>query len=91
MATIVAQHRIHDPEKFFGLTEEVTENAPPGVRPRQLSQDRTEAVCLWEADSVDTLRRYLDSIAGTDVTENTYFVIDEQYAFGLPEPAATGA
>ena len=93
MATIVVQHRINDPEKFFGLTEEVTGNAPAGVRPRQFcpSQDRTEAVCLWEADSVDALRRYLDSIAGTDVTENSYFVINEEYAFGLPEHAATSA
>jgi hypothetical protein len=93
MATIVVQHRINDPEKFFGLTAEVTENAPAGVRPRQFcpSQDRTQAVCLWEADTVDALRGYLDSIAGADVTENSYFVINEEYAFGLPEQAATSA
>jgi hypothetical protein len=91
MATIVVQHRINDPEKFFGLTTEVTENAPAGVHPRQFcpSQDRTQAVCLWEADTVDALRGYLDSIAGADVTENSYFVINEAYAFGLPEQAAT--
>lgn len=93
MAIIVAQHRINDPEKFFGLTAEVTENSPAGVRPRQFcpSEDRTQAVCLWEAPSLDTLREYLDSIAGTDVTENSYFVINEEYAFGLPEQAATTA
>jgi hypothetical protein len=93
MATIVVQHRINDPETFFGLTAEVTENAPAGVSPRQFcpSEDRAQAVCLWEAGSVDAVREYLDSIAGTDVTENSYFVIDEEFAFGLPEHAATSA
>jgi hypothetical protein len=93
MATIVVQHRITDPEKFFGLTAEVTENTPAGVRPLQFcpSQDRTQAVCLWEAGSVDALREYLDSIAGTDVTENSYFAVDDEYAFGLPASAATSA
>jgi hypothetical protein len=91
MATIVVKHRINDPERFFGLTDEVTGNAPAAVRPRQFcpSRDKTEAVCLWEADSVEALRGYLDSIAGTDVTENSYFEIDEEHAFGLPEQAQT--
>jgi hypothetical protein len=73
MATIVVQHRINDPEKFFGLTEEVTGGAPAGVRPRQFcpSEDKTAAVCLWEADTLDGLREYLDSMAGAEVTENT--------------------
>lgn len=93
MSTIVVKHQINDPAKFFGLTEEVTGNTPAGVRPRQFcpSEDRTQAVCLWEADSVEALREYLDSIAGNEVTENSYFVVNEEYAFGLPEQAATSA
>jgi hypothetical protein len=93
MATIVVQHRINDPEKFFGLTQEVTGGAPAGVRPRQFcpSEDKTAAVCLWEADTLEGLREYLDSMAGAEVTENTYYVVDEQFAFGLPEQAAASA
>ena len=90
MATIAVQHRINNAEKFFGLTPEVVENAPAGIQPRQFcpSTDKTQAMCLWEADSVDAVRGYLDSIAGTDVTENSYFVIDEEQAFGLPQQTA---
>jgi hypothetical protein len=51
MSTIVVQHRITNPERFFGLTAEVTENAPAGIRPQQFcpSQGRTQAVCLAES------------------------------------------
>jgi hypothetical protein len=93
MASIIVQHQIKDPEKFFGLTEEVTGNVPPGVRVRQFcpSEDRTRAVCLWEAESLDALREYCDRFAGPEVVENEYYVVDEELAFGLPEQAATSA
>jgi hypothetical protein len=45
---------------------------------------------LWESDSVDSLREWLDP-ATAGVTENTYIAIDDENAIGLPEAAATGA
>ena len=90
---IVVQHRITDPEKFFSIdAEEVAGGGPPGVQGQQFfpSQDRSIAVCLWEASSTDTLRDYLDP-ATAGVSENTYFEVDEERAMGLPEAAAAGA
>jgi hypothetical protein len=90
---VAVQHRITDPEKFFSMNaEEVLGGAPPGVQGRQFypSQDRSVAACLWEADSVDTLRDYLDSVTA-GVSENTYFEVDTELAMGLPEAAAAGA
>ena len=90
---VVVQHRITDPEKFFSMdAEEVAGGGPPGVQGRQFfpSQDRSVAVCLWEADSIDTLRDYLDP-ATAGVSENTYFEVDRESAMGLPETAAAGA
>ena len=87
---IVAQHRITDPEKFFSMdAEEVAEGGPADVQGRQFfpSSDGTVAVCLWEADSIDSLRDYLDP-ATAGVAENTYFEIDTDRAMGLPEAAA---
>ena len=86
MATIVAKHRIMDPERFFAMGEEVTANAPEGVRARQFcpSEEKDEAVCLWEADSVDALSGYLDP-ASAGIAENTYYVVDQEFAFGLPQ------
>jgi hypothetical protein len=49
------------------------------------SSDRTEAVCLWEAGSVETVRDYLDSFVGA-ASENQYFQVSNEHAIGIPEP-----
>jgi hypothetical protein len=90
---IVVQHRITDPEKFFSMdAEEVGGGGPPGVQGLQFfpSKDESVAACLWEADSINTLRDYLDP-ATADVSENAYFEVDTERAVGLPEAAAAGA
>jgi hypothetical protein len=90
---VVVQHRISDPETFFSAdAQEVAENAPSGVQARQFfpSKDRTTAVCLWEGDSIDAVRDYVDSATG-DSSENTYFEVDPQVAMGLPEAASATA
>ena len=90
---VVVQHRITDPETFFSAdAEEVAENAPNGVQARQFfpSQDRSEAVCLWEGDSIDSVRAYVDEVTG-DSSQNTYFEVNTENAMGLPEPASAGA
>ena len=90
---VAVQHRIIDPEKFFAMdAAEVAGGGPPGVQGRQFfpSQDGSVAVCLWEADSIDTLRNYLDP-ATAGVSENTYFEVNEERAMGLPEAIAARA
>ena len=90
---VVVQHRITDPEKFFSMdAEEVSGGGPPGVQGRQFfpSQDGSVAVCLWEADSIDTLRGYLDP-ATAGMSENAYSEVDGERAMGLPQRAAAGA
>ena len=90
---VVIQHRIKDPERFFsGDPEEVASGGPPGVRGRQfiVSQDKSAAVCLWEADSVENLRDYMDGLTG-DSAENTYFEVDGEMSMGLPERVQASA
>jgi hypothetical protein len=90
---VVVLHRITDPEKFFSMNaEEVAGGGPPGVQGQQFfpSQDESVAVCLWSADSIDTLRDYLDP-ATDGASQNTYFEVDTERAVGLPETAAAGA
>ena len=84
---VVARHRIRDAERFFSVSSVAAENAPAGVYGRQFcpSRDRTEAVCLWEADSVEAVERYLDSLTG-DAAENTYFPVSIEHAIGIPTP-----
>ncbi|MDQ3587377.1 MAG: hypothetical protein M3350_09195 [Actinomycetota bacterium] len=90
---VVVQHRITDPESFLSHSpEDVAQNAPPGVYGRQflVSQDKTAAVCLWEAGSVDDLQTYMDGLTG-EASENTYFEVNEEYAIGLPEETGSSA
>ena len=89
---VIAKHRISDPEQFFSRTPEVAENAPSGTQLLQAlpSQDRSEAVCLWEAESVDAVREYVDGQA-EGIAENDYFEIDADQAIGLPQGAGASA
>jgi hypothetical protein len=90
---IAVQHRITDPEKFSSVdADEVIGGAPPGVHGRQFfpSRDRSVAACLWEADSIEPLRDYLDRVTA-GMSENTYFEVDRELAMGLPETAGARA
>lgn len=88
---VVAQHQVKDPEFFFADVPGIAKNAPPGVHPRMFcpSEDKTAAVCLWQADSLDPVREYLDAATG-DASDNTYFEVSKEYAIGLPEAATRG-
>ena len=87
---VVVQHRITDLEKFNTMdAEEVAGGGPDGSRLQQFlpPKDGSVATCVWQTDSIDGLRGYLDP-ATAGVTENTYIEIDEETAVGLPETAA---
>jgi hypothetical protein len=82
---VIAQHVVKDVDFFFADIPAVARNAPAGVHPQQFcpSTDQTTAVCLWEADSVDSVKAYLDRVTG-DAAENTYFQVSDEHAIGLP-------
>jgi hypothetical protein len=87
-------HQVKDAQAFLSRGERLADpsNVPPGVVPRQFcpSTDLSAATCVWEADSLDAARDYVDPTLG-DSSENTYFEINTEYALGLPEPATTQA
>jgi hypothetical protein len=89
---VVVKHRINDPERFFSLAQPAAENAPAGVYGRQFcpSRDRSEAVCLWEAASVEAVRDYVNALTG-EASENAYFEVSTEHAIGVPEPIIVGA
>lgn len=85
-------HRIKDASAAFSRGERLMEDAPAGITGREFypSKDMTTATCLWEAESLDALRDYIDSTLG-DSSENTYFEVNTENATGLPKEAATSA
>jgi hypothetical protein len=87
-------HRIKDPKTMLSRGEGLGDpsNAPRGVTPHQFcpSTDLSVATCVWEADSVDAVRDYIDGTLG-DSSENSYFEISTENAQGLPTQAAARA
>ena len=85
---VIVQHQVKDPARFFADIPSVALNAPPGVHPRMFcpSADRHRAVCLYVADSLESVREYVDAVTA-GASDNAYFVIDETVAIGLPTAA----
>jgi hypothetical protein len=85
-------HKVNDAQAMLSRGERLSDpaNAPAGVRGLEFfpATDLTAATCLWESDSVETLRDYIDGTLG-DSCENSYFEISAEHAHGLPqqEPA----
>jgi len=81
---VIVKHQIKDPKAFFSIGP-----PPAGVAGRQMlpSRDRKEAVCLFEAESIDAVRDWLEPLT-RNVSNNTYFEVDAEYAMGLPGSVA---
>jgi hypothetical protein len=89
MAYIVAIHDISDPDRFWNAADPSA--LPPDIAlhatyPRS---DGSRAVCLWEADSVETVRNLIESTTG-DASRNEFFEADAQHA-GARGMSALGA
>ncbi len=87
---VVAIHEISDPTTFWAAAQEL--QLPDGVAIHSTipNTDGTRAVCVWEADSVDTVRDIVEREAG-HVSTNEYFPVDEEHAMGLPGAAIASA
>ena len=91
---IVVHHTIVEPDTAFARGQNFLEGtgAPPGVRVREFypSRDKADVFCLWDADSLETLREYVETTLG-DSSRNAYFEVDAEIARGLPEVASSRA
>jgi hypothetical protein len=87
---IVAIHAISDPEKFWGGAENM--ELPEGTTLHSAipNPDGSRAVCVWESDTVDTVRDIVESAAG-DISNNEYFEVNAQNAVGLPGASVAAA
>jgi hypothetical protein len=87
---VSVHHVIKDSQKWDQITSNMTTAVEQGKVPHGLrglmylpSIDGRKADCLWEAQSVEALRSFLDREIGTAAT-NEYSQIDANAAFGLP-------
>ena len=84
---IVVNHSINNPADFWASAQKSLPSLPEGGVHRVLqvlpNADMTQATCLWEADSVDTLDSYLRSKVGNWSNE-TYMEVNTANAMGVP-------
>ena len=85
----IAIHQISDPEKFWSLAQELELPQGTALHTVAPNQDGTRAICVWETDSVDTVRDFVESAAG-DISNNEFYAVNDQTAVGLPA-ASVGA
>lgn len=83
---ITAIHEISNPEKFWEVARSaISDGFPTGITLHNSLPNATgtRAVCLWEADTVDSVQNLVDSAVGQH-SKNEYFEINADNAMGLP-------
>ena len=85
---IGVNHQISDPKKFWDTAKEELPKVPAGFNlcTAVASKEGATAFCLWEAESVEKLKAYMEPRWGGPVAVNKYFEIDAEKAVGLPTP-----
>jgi hypothetical protein len=90
----VVHHTITDPESAFPRGQNLLDGngAPAGVRVREFypTRDKADVFCLWEGNSLEEVRNYVDATMG-DSSQQAYFEVDAEIARGLPEVAKSPA
>jgi hypothetical protein len=83
-------HNISDPQKFGEVVMKIDtlikdNRLPSGIKALTFapSTDGRKAFCLWEADSLSSLRSFLEPYTGL-VARNDYFEVDTHKAENLP-------
>jgi hypothetical protein len=87
---VLVHHNITNPQQWEQVTQKLKTAVEQGQIPQGLkglmylpSADGRKADCLWEAQSVETVRSFLDREIGT-AARNDYSQINTEAAFGLP-------
>ena len=88
---VVVQHHVTDPAKFWPAdVAHLATMVPPHLTLHHTlaGVDGSRAVCVWEAESVETLRSWLDPFtAGASV--NAYFAAVNKDGVAIPTARAT--
>ena len=81
---VMVQHTISDPATFWNSADP-TSDLPPNLKlhPTFPPADGTRAVCIWEADSVEAVRNFLEPLFGK-ASWNDYYTVENKEGFARP-------
>ena len=83
---IIADHFIKDPDAFWSTVKATMDDIPSELHLHAVypSADSMRAVCVWDAESVETVDNFLTKTFG-DVVRNECYSINAEVAVGLPK------
>ena len=83
---IVVKHNISNPTKFWETAQAVIPTLPKDVKVHSTlpNRDGSHAVCVWEASSIDAVKKIIEPSIG-QISKNEYFEVDAKKAIGLPK------
>ena len=82
---VLVQHEIRDPQRFWSKAEQSIPTIPDGLKLHHslAAKDGSRASCLWEADSVEMVRGYLEPLFGSFST-NRYAEAENRDGVAMP-------
>jgi hypothetical protein len=82
---VVAQHTILDRENALEAGQALF-SPPAGITLHYFlpNLETSKAICLWEADSLETVKTLVDRTLGS-TAKNEFFEVDSKNAWGLRE------
>ena len=83
---IVVNHEINNPGEFWGSAQKNLPNLPESGVKRVINvlpnDTMDKCVCVWEADSIESLDNYLRDKVGT-WSKDSYYQLNETNAMGF--------
>ena len=82
---VAVEHKISDPKTFWSLARKFVPELPTGIQLHHCHPmpNGSRGICVWEAESVEKLRTFLDGQVG-HVSRNEYYQVENKDAVALP-------
>lgn len=82
---VLVHHDVHDPQGFWSTAEKAIPAIPEGLQLHQTipAKDGTCATCLWEADSVQAVKDFLEPALAGKAT-NRYAEAENREGMAMP-------
>ena len=82
---VLVHHDVIEPQRFWAVAADSMPNLPEHLKLHQTlaARDGRKATCLWEAESVEAVRSFLEPAFG-DVSRNEYAEAENREGIATP-------
>ena len=87
---VLIEHSVSDPDGFWGTADSSLAQMPPTIKLHHTfpTLDGKRAVCVWEAETIDDVRDFIESAVGR-FSRNEYFEVPNKE--GVVDPSGKRA